>query len=111
MAANLLDYLLWRGDLPVCGVAPWNELDALVMAMLCYNPLSDERAASHDGVTLADLAPALDLMERTGNVYFRQWRELLYRAADTRRFGEMVIHDYVDMIDDARAMQFSALTV
>lgn len=74
MAENLMDYLRWRGDLPFSETAPWNEVDALIMAMLCYNPLSDERAASRQGITLKEMAPVLDLMERTGNVYFRQWR-------------------------------------
>lgn len=110
MASNLMDYLLWRGDLPFSPTAPWNELDALVMAMLCYNPLSDPRAATAEGVTLADMAPCLDLKERTGSVYFRQWRDVLYTAAGTRRFGSMVIHDYTDEVDSELAMQFSVLT-
>ena len=33
--ANLIDYLAWRGDVPL-EVSPWNELDSLVAAVLSY---------------------------------------------------------------------------
>ena len=34
--ANMTDYLAWRGDIPISGIAPWNCIDALLMSSLCY---------------------------------------------------------------------------
>ena len=33
--ANMLDYLDWRGEFGF-DLSPWNEVDALMMAALCY---------------------------------------------------------------------------
>ena len=33
--ANLVDYLAWRGDVPL-EASPWNELDSLLLAVLSY---------------------------------------------------------------------------
>lgn len=38
MMANILDYLTWRGDLPLSAV-PWTPVDALLLANLSYNDL------------------------------------------------------------------------
>ncbi len=105
---NMMDYLTWRGDLTL-SAAPWCEVDSLIMASFSYNQLGDH-AVSAAPEALRDVAPLLDLKERTGNVYFRQWRELLYAMADSERFGAIGLHDYVDVVDPARAMQFAAVT-
>ena len=49
--ANMMDYLLWRGDLSLRAV-PWNDIDSLVMANLCYNPLIAPEAATAEGISL-----------------------------------------------------------
>lgn len=105
--ANMMDYLAWRGDLSL-HAAPWCGVDSLIMASFSYNVLSCPEAAGEEGVRLCDMAPMLDLPQRTGNVYFEQWRTLLYTMADTLRFRTMRVHHYVDVIDPERAMQFSA---
>ena len=61
------------------------------------------------GIALNELAPMLDLKERKGNIYFEQWRALFYAMAETRRFGSMKLHDYVDIHDMEKEMQFAAL--
>lgn len=104
---NLHDYLLWRGDLTTQH-SPWCLIDSLLAANLSYNDVGP-LAAGDSQITLGELAPQLDLMERTGNVYFVQWRDLLYRMAATARFGRMRVHHYVD--DHTAATQFSAMTL
>ena len=106
--ANMMDYLVWRGDLSVSDV-PWCVVDSLIMASFSYNDLSD-LAGGDQGLPLRELAPRLDLMERTGNQYFVQWRALLYAMAESVRFGGMRVHDYVNVVDAEREMQFSAVT-
>lgn len=106
--ANMMDYLTWRGDLTL-EASPWCAVDSLIMASFCYNDLGDH-VSDGKGMSLRELAPLLDLKERTGNQYFVQWRDLLYAMAATVRFQDMRIHDYVDMVDPARPVQFSAVT-
>ena len=56
--ANLLDYLAWRGDISF-SVSPWNEVDALLAAVLSYlnfHGLDDRR-----GWTLRE-AKRIDLL-------------------------------------------------
>ena len=105
---NMMDYLTWRGDLTLAA-SPWNQVDGLILASFSYNKLG-EHAGGEDGITLRELAPLLDLRERKLNTSGREWCELLYAMADTERFGGMRIHHYVDRIDPAKEMQFSALT-
>ena len=107
--SNLFDYLTWRGDLTL-DQAPWTLVDSLIMASFCYNDVGPN-AASSSGMTLHELAPLLDLRERKGNVYFEQWRDLLYIMADTSRFGGMRVHDYIDEHSDVDCIQFSAMTI
>ena len=37
MTANLVDYLLWRGDLPLTS-HPLNEVDCAILSALSYLP-------------------------------------------------------------------------
>ncbi len=105
--ANMMDYIAWRGDLSL-DVSPWCGVDSLIMASFSYNVLSCEEAAGDEGMILHEMAPLLDLPQRTGNVYFEQWRTLLYTMAETPRFQNMRVHHYVDIVDAERSMQFSA---
>ena len=57
--ANLMDYLVWRGEFGM-DLAPWNEVDALMMSNLCYlnfHGIDDPR-----GWTVAE-AKRLDLLQ------------------------------------------------
>ena len=105
---NMMDYLTWRGDLPL-PTAPFTPVDGLILASLSYNDLGPH-AESGEGMLLRELAPLLPLREQTGNQYFLQWRALLYAMADTVRFGGIRLHDYVNVVDDERNIQFSAVT-
>ena len=31
--ATIIDYLTWRGDIPICDAAPLNEVDAAIQAV------------------------------------------------------------------------------
>lgn len=107
--ANMMDYLIWRGDLDM-GSVTWCDVDGLILASFCYNDLSSGAQALQAEAPLRELAPQLDLMARTGNQYFLQWRALLYAMAEGTRFGGMRVHHYENVVDSARETQFSALT-
>ena len=57
--SNLIDYMAWRGEFGF-DLSPWNDVDALAMANLCYldfRDLGDDR-----GWTIAE-AKRLELVQ------------------------------------------------
>lgn len=107
--ANILDYLTWRGDLTLTAV-PWTPIDALLLANLSYNDLPDA-AATEQGALLTDIAADMEEASAPdGSVYDAQWHQLIFIMADTVRFGHIRLHDFINTVDDARGIQFSAVT-
>ena len=102
--ASILDYIAWRGDLPLY-CSPWTPVDSLIMANIVYNDLGSE-AESSMGIMLRDIQPSTE----PDTVFARQWRSLLDAAANTVRYGSIRLHDFVNVVDDQREMQFSAVT-
>ncbi|MBP3655479.1 MAG: DUF2974 domain-containing protein [Clostridia bacterium] len=112
--ANIIDYIAWRGDIPVAQV-PIGEVDALVLSYLSYMPYEQiaDGACAGAGVTLREAAQALlerglfslAMMEST-----RMDRLLLEAVAGSVRFGAMRVCGYVSHVDDAAEQQFSAVT-
>ena len=105
--ANLLDYLAWRGDLPFAADG-WNEIDALVMATACYINFPD---AALPGArwSVRELAPMLP-PPATDNPHAAARRVLFDRMAKTRRYSGLMLRDFVNEVDMARSIQFSAVT-
>ena len=62
--ANMVDYLAWRGDIPF-EAAPWNEIDALLIATLSY--LDFHGGRDPKGWTLEEMARINLLQEGTTN--------------------------------------------
>lgn len=102
--ANLMDYLVWRGEFDF-SQTPWNEVDALMMANLCYlnfHGIDDER-----GWTLAE-ARRQDLVRETLVTLFHGRKAQFEAMADSRRFGDIRMHHFINATDDVREVQFSA---
>ena len=113
--ANIIDYVLWRGDLPVAQ-APLGEVDALILSYLSYMPLDAAAGAQEeDGrVTLAGAAQAM--LERNargegGLAYsVKDDRRLLAAIGQSVRFGTMRVCAFVNRVDGRAEEQFSAVT-
>ncbi|MBE5803257.1 MAG: DUF2974 domain-containing protein [Clostridiales bacterium] len=105
---NMLDYLTWRGDLPLACV-PWNEVDSLLMASLSYCSFG-EQAAGDVGVALRSLSPGPreDVKDFR---FFNRCRDLEGALAQTLRFGGLMVHDAVELLEPLRQMQFAAMTI
>ena len=107
--ANLMDYLDWRGGIPLDRV-PLNEVDALILATLCYNRMGD-RIGGDAGLPLRELAPLVPPLPPEANIYYKKRREMMLKMAATERFGGICLRNYVDILDRGRSMQFSAVTI
>ena len=114
--ADMRDYLELRGDITLAE-RPFNDVDNLVLSTLAYLDLTG--IAPSPGEPAGRLADACaGLLERAGGDLSSRVRSLatvderFVRAlAASARFGGARLLDYVDVRDDERTMQFSAVTV
>ena len=114
--ANLSDYVQWRGDLSF-EVRPFNAIDALVLCQLSYLNFSDIVPARFDGgITLRDAAHiyAADSTRGTpeefGVFINPLTADLLKAAAETERFGSLLLKEFVNEVNRTADKQFAALT-
>lgn len=115
--ADLFDYLKWRGDLSF-SVSTFNTIDALILCQLSYinfddiipqntketktlNQVASEFATHKDFKTKSDL----------GLVINPKTIELLYAAAKSKRFGNILLCNYKDTYNPLIEEQFCAMTI
>ena len=115
--ANVFDYIKWRGDLSFEQSA-LNEIDALIfceLSYIFYDGIVPESSA--DGyVTLKEAAEVF--FERNagrdeislGEIVPKEIVTLLRDAAASRRFSEIPLAHFVNVIDDETVEQFSAIS-
>ena len=113
--ANIEDYLNWRGDLPL-SLDPFGEVDNLILSQLAY--------VDFDGVVSPDIKDCLPVKEAARLYFERHTMEelkarktfissapfLLQQAAQTRRFGDLKLSGYVNLLDEKAEAQLSAIT-
>ena len=105
--ANMVDYLVWRGEIPM-EMSPWNAVDGLLMATLSY--LNMHGIGDRRGWTLRE-AKRLDLVEESPDASFPPRKAAFDGMADSARFGDCRMHHFIAMTDEASNMQFSAMCV
>lgn len=116
--ANLIDYLRWRGDLPLA-LSPFNAVDGLILCQLAYiqfagivpPPGGRAPVALHQAVrTLSgpDVPKETKVYRRTLPA---QDQELLLALLDAPRFGTMELTGFVDDVNPDAQKQFAALTI
>lgn len=116
--ANLFDYLDWRGDLTL-EQAPFNEVDNLILAELSFVDFSGIVPALETGgdIRLAEAAEQFFARVQTdksldmGVLVPDTIPLLLRKVADSRRFRDMRLSCYADVLDTEQAVQFAALTI
>lgn len=131
--ANMNDYLSWRGDLTL-GERPFNDVDALVLACLSYLDLRGlvpgEDAAGVTGPSPTRPSPStaspVSIREACEGFLARYGVEgtsahvmslatldatFVRLLGESERFGPFLLHDYTDVIDEGRSLQFAAVQV
>lgn len=115
--ANVFDYIKWRGDLTF-EQSPMNEIDALIFCELSYiffEGIVPE--CPEDGyVTLSEAAEifferhaGLDEI-KLGELVPKEIVPLFRMAAYSKRFSEIPLAHFVNVIDDETVEQFSAIS-
>lgn len=110
--ANIIDYMHWRGDLDFHD-SPFNEVDSLIFTELSYMPFDrlKETVANQNIESIGNAYLTFDKEKRIGALLRGPFSELLDLLAKSKRFRNLVVRDFVDVIDDDIAMQFSAMTI
>lgn len=103
---NMMDYLAWRGDLTLAA-SPWNDVDSLIMACMCY---ADLPAAAQGTLMWQQAALSLPAGQEISTDFIRQCYVLLTKAAEHPRFADLALHSFVNEVDPERDIQFSAVT-
>ncbi len=110
---NLFDYLFWRGDLSFTQDAP-NAVDGMILARLSYFPW-ERLAVWHRPETVLLLGEAaaelLALPELEEIALQKEDPHLLRVLAESPRFREAAVSDFVCRTDAETQTQFSAVTL
>lgn len=107
---HLIDYVQWMADYPIA-LTGFREPDALVLCALSY---FDFTPLFSQGRKEARLEDALELI-RAGQIRVQitgrgdGYPEFLEACAVSTRFGRLRMSDYVDLIRQEPAVQFSAV--
>lgn len=113
MKTNILDYVDWRGDLSF-KQSPFNEVDNVVFTMLIYMDL--KRTMQNAKSTYPTFSEAVDTFfqqydyktYRFGAILPNEIKDLALKAQKSKRYGQMLILDYVKEVSIEKRSQFGA---
>jgi hypothetical protein len=106
--ANINDYLVWRGDLPISKEYPFNEIDALILGRFSYLLFYKIRMNKKETVkSISNKMTTLENDEFLSNGD----KEMIANLGKSIRFKDMLITDYERNNDKDIEIQYSAITI
>ncbi len=107
--ANFIDYLNWRGDITF-DMVPFNVVDAMILCELSYY--------NYDGLVSSDFEEKVllkdicvkQVLDPLPNYCTKEDLILLEMIRDSARFADVPVSGFVNKVDEAANMQFSAIT-
>lgn len=111
---ELLEYIKWRGDLSF-EERELNEIDSLIFCSLSYETL-DDMFMKRKSATINEIAEEFfaiyDEEELKNRITFsNRSYEFLKAMRNTKRYGSLIVSDYVNEIDHEIDLQFSAMMI
>ena len=113
---NIMDYISWRGDLTFAQ-SPFNEVDNLILACFSYVNLDGIPAVSgQKGIELKKLVKEFKKLHTIKELeadksFIRLAPFMMFEMAESVRFGNCVIRNYVNEIVTEAEQQFSAVEI
>ena len=113
---NIMDYISWRGDLSFAQ-SPFNEVDNLILACFSYVNLDGIPAVSgKKGIELKKLVKEFKKLHTIKELeadksFIRLAPFMMFEMAESVRFGNCVIRNYVNEIVTEAEQQFSAVEI
>lgn len=106
--ANIFDYIKWR-DIEFERVE-FNEIDNLILSRISYFPF-DHIINEKEKITLKQAYEKLK--DRNKNEIFLQKEDIDFfpMLANSKRFGNIILSNYINKIDIEKEKQFSAITI
>ena len=107
---NLSDYILWMDDYPI-SLTGFHEPDAVILCLLSYIDFRPVFTAETRSIPLKDTLSILqgDRLRVMITGDSKEHKKIYETAAKSKRFGELILSDYVDLLDDTPTVQFSAV--
>lgn len=107
---NIEDYMLWRGDIELDN-KNINEIDALVLTQIAYLDFSDAFAGK-ECVPLHEAIKKVDSRQYDKEIFVtnKNRYNLAILMAETPRFKNLMLSNYVNHIDKDSDLQFSAIS-
>lgn len=112
--ADIFEYLDWRGDVPF-SVAPFNEVDNLILSELAYTDFSGIVPENFRKVPLSSVCERFfnshskeDLLNSTS--FTAKAPLLMEHMLTGNRFGSMFLSHYINHLDVVKTAQLSATT-
>ena len=109
---NIVDYIAEYGDRTIDELA-FNEVDSLILSQFSYLKFDKilNRGGTERVMSVGDLPDDAEYEELYADARFEKVnRELLTAMIASRRFAQVALHDYVNIVDPKWEIQFSAIT-
>jgi len=106
--ANINDYLLWRGDIPINSKFKFNEIDSAILARFSY--LIFFKIEMNEIETIETISEKMSHFDNDEFMYNGD-KELITYLGKSERFKNMKVTDYVRNNDKETEKQFGAITV
>lgn len=115
--ANILDYIIWRGDLTL-EQDPFHEVDALILSTLIYVEFenADIYLRSGKAKTVKEIGELFaknccDEKIETGRLIPKQIIQLLDMMSRSKRYQDMKLSRYINQVDETMEKQFAAVLI
>lgn len=107
---NIEDYMLWRGDIELDN-KNINEIDALALTQIAYLDFSDA-FVNKECVPLYEAIKNIDVSQYDKEIFAtnKNRYNLAILMAETPRFKNLMLSNYVNNIDKDSDLQFSAIS-
>ena len=113
--ADILDYLDWRGDIPM-EYSPFNEIDGLILTQFVYLPFEGIVDSGWDSKITVEEAgkkylQIYDNEDESLTILINSCRDVLRKMIKSDRFRYLKLYNYVQKYDTVTSKQFAAMTV
>ncbi|MBR5765379.1 MAG: DUF2974 domain-containing protein [Lachnospiraceae bacterium] len=107
---NITDYVTEYGD-KTLNELPFNEVDSLILSQFAYLKFDKPLEAADHTMTIGELKDSPEYEQLFTDTRFEKVNRGLFEAmAESRRFSNVKLFEYVNMVDAQWEIQFSAIT-
>lgn len=105
--ANIIDYVIWRGDLPFYK-SKINEIDKIIFTRFAYLPFKE--IEMNETETICSLMVKFENVDESKFIWSEDVR-LIKLLGTSTRFKDIVVSDYEEILDVSLEKQFAAITL